>query len=193
MLGARLLPTGAPVPIYHSAHRSEATHSVDELVCFIRDFRTDVIPVLLATTAFGVGIDILNLRTVVHLGAPLTLIDYAQLYGRTSRDRQPSDEPSNTMIILHPHMALRPKQEKQPDLVEYLTLPQDQCRRRSLAQYLDSSIDRYTQSQASSHLGSASGRKEREEERWVIPLLASCLCCLIVWQEGYTNLGTIGR
>jgi ATP-dependent DNA helicase RecQ len=43
-----------------------------------------------ATTAFGVGVDIPNIRFSIHAGSPYTLRDFVQQSGRIGRDGLPS-------------------------------------------------------------------------------------------------------
>lgn len=48
--------------------------------------QTPVLNVLIATSAFGMGIDIPNIRHIIHFGAPLNLTEYTQQIGRAGRD-----------------------------------------------------------------------------------------------------------
>lgn len=72
------------VVMYHAGleddHRQES-HS---------QFLTGQAPVMVATVAFGMGIDKTDTRAVIHYGAPQTLEAYYQQIGRAGRDGLPS-------------------------------------------------------------------------------------------------------
>lgn len=55
-------------------------------------------PIMVSSTAFGMGIDAKDIRLVVHFNLPLNAIDYYQQIGRAGRD----NEKSHAVLLYHP-------------------------------------------------------------------------------------------
>ena len=79
-----LLQSDFPAATYHAGMRTAARERVQ--VAFLEG-RIDVI---VATVAFGMGVDKPNVRTVIHTGLPGSLEAYYQEIGRAGRDGLPS-------------------------------------------------------------------------------------------------------
>jgi len=126
---------------YHS-------HTIDR-AGMLSTFRQTPSGVIVATSALGMGIDIPDIRCVIHVGRPRSLLDYAQESGRAGRDGQGS----TAVMVLdgsgggwgdpvtdRDAGSLRALEQVQ----RYIDQP---CRRGVFDPYLDGEVDGYQRQQ----------------------------------------------
>jgi RecQ family ATP-dependent DNA helicase len=81
----KLTKAGIPSKAYHAGLPKEDRTKIQE------DFMSDEYCCIVATIAFGMGINKSNIRTVIHLGCPQNIESYYQEIGRAGRDGIHSD------------------------------------------------------------------------------------------------------
>ena len=88
---------GLRAAFYHAGMDREARNREQER------FTAGGTDVLACTSAFGMGVDIPDVRCVLHAGLPDCITDYAQQSGRAGRDGQPSE----CVLLLDPADLVR--------------------------------------------------------------------------------------
>ena len=104
-LSNRLQNCGVPAGYYHAGMDRTDRLAIQER------FRTGQISVLCATSAFGMGVDIPDIRRVIHEHLPSDIIDYMQQSGRAGRDGKRAD----CIVLLEPRdLLIRARRRAKP-------------------------------------------------------------------------------
>ena len=135
---------GVEARAYHAGLSTEEKNST------FRDFVADKVQVVVATIAFGMGIDKSNIRFVVHMTMPKTLENYYQEIGRAGRDGMEAE----TLLLFSAADIVQQKAfiEDLPDtpyrehafgklesMVRFAN--SEGCRHQSIAAYFDDRIE----------------------------------------------------
>lgn len=129
-----LRSAGIKAGYYHAGRKDSARGKAHTL------FESGKTPVLVATSAYGMGVDIPSVRMVLHVEAPATLEAYAQQAGRAGRDGLPAEcwlaySPADARI--HARLAAGRTAKKSAEGFELLTSYAygGQCRQLHIAQH----------------------------------------------------------
>jgi ATP-dependent DNA helicase RecQ len=135
---------GIEARFYHAQMDTEDKNRV------YADFVSDRVQIVVATIAFGMGIDKSNIRFVVHLSMPKTVENFYQEIGRAGRDGIEAE----TLLLFSTKDIIQlkrfiddlpesPYKENSYNKIDSIIrfAKSEECRHKSIAQYFDDSID----------------------------------------------------
>jgi len=113
-----LLESGIPAIPYHG-RMDAATRKVNQ-----ERWTSDEVRVVVATIAFGLGINKAGVRAVIHLSLPKSIEQYYQEAGRAGRDGQPADcvllwKRQDTALLAHFNNQIQDAAEKERSWQRY--------------------------------------------------------------------------
>lgn len=125
-LALHLFACGMGAAAYHAGQPAEQKRAT------ARDFRAGRIPILVATSAFGMGMDPPSVGLVLHWSPPESLEDYWQEVGRGGRD---GGSTKAVLLVgywdLARHVVAYPGKEGESPLWNYIAA--HECRKRRIA------------------------------------------------------------
>ena len=104
----------------------------------LEEFRAGEVRVVVATSALGMGIDIPDIRLIVHMDEPIDLMEYQQESGRAGRDGMVSE----AVIVKGNERRCGREDGRDEWMKRYLENEGGECRRVVMSEYFDGDLER---------------------------------------------------
>ena len=95
---------------------------------------TSIIRLLFVTVAFGIGIDVQNIRRVIHIGVPHTMEEFFQEAGRCGRDGLPASS-----TVYYNNHDISSSRKVCQEMIDYV-LSDDVCKRKKILSHFGHSV-----------------------------------------------------
>lgn len=128
-LGSSPNPSNRLFAQYHAPQTSKMKNEILRQLCSMQS----TVRVVFATVAMGMGVDIPDIRQVIHIGPPSTVKAYFQETGRAGRD----GKPASAILYYNNRDIAKNKAGMQDDMRAFCSNEQNLCLRNLLLKALD--------------------------------------------------------
>ena len=111
-------------------YHAPQTLAMKEMIIQQLTSKSSTVRIVFATVAIGMGVDIPNIRVVIHIGPPSSVQMYFQETGRAGRDGLPSKA-----ILYYNNRDIARNRHIGKDMINFCKI-EDQCLRKFLLNYL---------------------------------------------------------
>lgn len=136
-VGTRLTESGIP-NVQASSPSPEWTPTEEQaLAQRLASFYDGSVPVCVATSFIGVGVDILNVQVVIHVANPEDATDYVQQVGRCGRTEVGRQKALSILMTCDTQMRAKLRHDTGRTHMSHMSSQGCLCRRLPLSEYLD--------------------------------------------------------